>query len=196
MEGSVMKNKTIIAMCLIAGILFVSGCTSIRVSQDYKPAQTFSDVKTYAWKSTKQDRTGDVRIDNPFNDERIRTAVDKTLSLKGFVRTTGNPDVYLSYVYSIQSKIASSSNGPVIGFGFGTGGRNSTMGFAAGVGNDVGEFDEGRLVIDLADGKTNELIWRGTSTSRVDTQASPEKMTRLLNTMVEKNLAQFPPGKK
>lgn len=191
-----MKKTSNIATSFICGLFFITGCTTIRVSQDYKPNITFTEMKTYAWKDVKQKRTGDVRIDNPFNDERIRAAVDKALTGKGYVLSSGHPDVHIAYSYNIRSKIGSSSNGPVIGFGFGTGGRNSAIGFGASTGGDVSQYDEGQLVVDLTDGITNDLLWRGTSTSRVDIQAAPEKNTLLFNKMVEKNLAQFPPVKK
>lgn len=195
-NGGIMKKTSALATSFICGLFLITGCTTIRVSQDYKPSITFSEMKTFAWKHAKQKKTGDVRIDSPFNDERIRAAVDKALTGKGYILSSSHPDVYVSYNYSIRSKIASSSNGPVIGFGFGSGGRHSAMGFGVSTGNDVGQYDEGQLVIDLIDGITNDLLWRGTSTSRVDIQATPERATLLFNKMVEKNLDQFPPDKK
>jgi len=191
-----MKKTSAVATSFICGLFIITGCTTIRVSQDYKPSITFTEMKTFAWKHAKQRKTGDVRIDSPFNDERIRAAVDKALTEKGYILSSERPDVYVSYDYSIRSKIASTSNGPVIGFGFGTGGRNSAMGFGVSTGNDVGQYDEGQLVIDLTDGITDDLLWRGTSTSRVDIQAAPERTSLLFYKMVEKNLAQFPPDKK
>lgn len=190
-----MNGIKIVATSFIA-LFFIAGCTSIRVSQDYKEGITFTEMKTYAWKSPAQKKTGDVRIDNPFNDQRIRAAVDKAMTARGYLLSEGRPDVYVSYVYSIRARTSGSSNGPVIGFGFGMGGRNSSMGIATGVGGNTESFDQGQLVIDMTDAVTSDLLWRGTSTSPVDTQAPPEKTTALFNKMVEKNLAQFPPGKK
>jgi hypothetical protein len=195
-NGGTMKKTSAVATSFICGLFIITGCTTIRVSQDYKPSITFSEMKTFAWKNAKQKKSGDVRIDSPFNDERIRAAVNKALTGKGYILSSNHADVYVSYDYSIRSKIASTSNGPVIGFGFGTGGRNSAIGLGVSTGNDVGQYDEGQLVIDLTDGITNDLLWRGTSTSRVDTQAAPERTSLLFNKMVEKNLAQFPPDKK
>ena len=192
-----MINKsTIIKSLCITLLIFFAGCSGIRVSQDYKPSRSFDQVKTYAWKSDKQEKTGDVRIDSPLMDERIRTAVANALSAKGFIKSSENPDVVIAYHYSLRSKISSSSNGPAIGFGFGTISRNSAIGFSTGVGSDINQYDEGQLVIDMNEVKTNDLIWRGTSTSRVETQAKPERITRLINDMVKKNLDQFPPDKK
>ncbi|GAB6097018.1 hypothetical protein JCM14469_32720 [Desulfatiferula olefinivorans] len=188
------------ALTIITGVtlLFIalSGCTTVRVSQDYKKNLTLTGINTYAWKNATQQQTGDIRIDNPFNDQRIRSAVDNALAAKGYRRASGSPDIFVSYNYSIQVKTTGSSGGPVIGFGFGMGGRRSAIGVATGVGSEATQSDQGILVIDIADGTTEELLWRGTSTATVDTQASPEKTTALFQKMVEKNLAQFPPDNK
>lgn len=191
-----MKRSTLIFTGFLGALLLATGCTSIRASQDYKQGITFSEMKTYGWKTVKQKATGDVRIDNPLIDQRIRTAVDKVLTAKGYSLSASRPDVLVAYTYTIRPKINGSSGGPVIGFGFGMGGRRSAVGISSGLGTDVEQVDEGQLVIDLSDGITGDLLWRGTSTSRVDTQATPEKTTTFFNSMVEKNLGQFPPEKK
>lgn len=192
-----MKRAKFIKACIVSGlVVFVAGCMSIRVSQDYKSTGIFQNIKTYAWKTEKQEKTGDIRVDNPFNDERIRAAMDKTLSGKGFTRSGDHPDVHVSYSFSIRSRISSSPEGPVIGFGFGTGTRNSSVGFVSGVGSDISQYDEGLLVIDLYDGKTGDLLWRGSSASRIPVPSGPDKETKYFTRMVEKNLAQFPPGLK
>ncbi len=191
-----MKRSAVIITGILGALLLAAGCTTIRASQDYKQGISFSEMKTYAWKDVKQKTTGDVRIDNPLIDQRIRAAVDKALTTKGYQLSTGRPDVFVAYTYSLRPKINGSSGGPVIGFGFGMGGRRSALGFSSGIGSDVEQVDEGQLVIDLTDGITGDLLWRGISTSRADTQASPEKTTAFFNGMVEKNLGPFPPGKK
>lgn len=188
-----MKRSFYTVILSVAAFMTIGGCTSVRVSQDYNKNVIFSEMKTYAWKDAKQKHSGDVRIDTPFNDQRIRAAVDKTMTEKGYARTSGRPDVFVAYTYTLQRRLSGTSGGPVIGFGFGTGGRGSAIGFGAGTGSEISEYDEGQLVIDISDGVSGELLWQGTSVSRVDFQASPEKKTAFFIRMVEKNLSQFPP---
>jgi hypothetical protein len=57
----------------------------------------------------------------------------------------------------------------------------------------VREYDEGSLTIDLVDADSAALLWRGTGTQRFREYKDPEKASRDINTLVEKILAQFPP---
>ncbi|MCK4534104.1 MAG: hypothetical protein KAT81_01160 [Syntrophobacterales bacterium] len=63
-----LKYKPIIIMLLV----IVSGCSDIKISQDYDPAKDFSGLKTYAWQFEIQAKTDDVRMDNPLLNARIR----------------------------------------------------------------------------------------------------------------------------
>lgn len=187
-----MKPRHFLSL-IAAGIIivFIQGCSGIKVSQDYKPSTDFKHLKTYAWKSETQKNSGDIRIDNPLLIERIRNATDTTLNSMGYRKTTGTPDFLVSYQYSIRSKIKSNSTGSSIGFGFGTYGRRGAIGVSSGT--EISEYDEGMLVIDLWDSADSALLWRGTSTSRMDIHSSPEKTTKRINSIVEKILKQFPP---
>ncbi len=54
---------------------FIWGCHSIQVSQDYDSSKDFSSLKTYEWQAKSQPKTGDIRVDNPLLDARIRSAI-------------------------------------------------------------------------------------------------------------------------
>jgi hypothetical protein len=176
-------------------VVFIAGCSGIMVSQDYTSTQRFPELKTFAWKTDKQEKTGDIRVDSPFIDQRIRNAVEKTMVSKGFTRTAESPDIYLMYHYTLRTKLTSTPSGPTIGFGFGTVSRHSAMGFSTETGS-IDQYEEGQLVIDFIDGKTRSSIWRGISSTRVASGMTPEETTDLFDAMVEKNLEQFPPESK
>jgi hypothetical protein len=195
-SGDLMNAPRTVSLILVLLVVLTwfAGCSGIVVSQDYTSSQRFPDIKTYAWQSITQEKTGDIRVDSPFIDERIRMAIDRTLTTKGFKKTTESPDFLIAYHYSLSTRISTSPNGPAFGFGFGATNRNSAFGFSTST--DIIQYDEGLLVIDFIDYKSKKPIWRGTSTSRVDTQSKPEKITQLFTAMIEKNLAQFPPKSK
>jgi len=169
-----------------------TGCSGIEVSQDYDVAADFSNLKTFDWYLVKQKKTGDLRVDNPLLDSRIRNAVDRSLAQKGFQRISqGSPDFYVGYKYAILRRIRSER--VRTGFGFGFGGSGSFGGIGIGTGSDVREYDEGMLVIDITDTKNRKLLWRGTGTRRVSKHSDPEKTTKEVDQNVDKILAQFPP---
>ena len=178
-----------IILALLATVL---GCSGIEVSQDFDPATSLSGLKTYDWKSGTQEKTGDVRTDNPLLDARIRAAVDRSLSERGYQRVSNRtPDFYVGYQYTVRSKVGSDDAGIGVGFGIGSFGSHGGIGISSGSG--VSEYDEGTLVIDFIDPSNSDLIWRGTGTRRVSQHSDPEKRTKNINETVDKILAQFPP---
>lgn len=167
-----------------------SGCSGVQVNQDYDPATSFTSMSTYDWATATQEKTGDPRIDNPLRDTRIRTAVERQLQDKGYVKATGDPPTFLvRYQYVLRQKIESDGSG--IGFGVGSYGRHG--GIAIGTGNSIREYEEGALVIDFADPQSESLIWRGTGNQRFKMYDDPQKAKQEIDMLVEKIMAQFPP---
>ena len=181
-----------IGLAVFAATLVIGGCSGVQVNQDYDPATNFKSMQAYRWESETQEKTGDLRIDNPLRDTRIRAAVARQLSDKGFVQTEdGNATFLVRYQYTLRQKIESDGAGGGIGFGVGSYGRHG--GIAIGTGNNIREYDEGTLTIDFVDAASQTLLWRGTGTQRYREFNDPEKTSRDINTLVEKILAQFPP---
>lgn len=187
-------KKILISFILLLSVPLVS-CSTIQVSEDFDPSTDFSSLKTFAWQSTEQEKTGDIRIDNPLLDKRIRESVNRSLSEKGFQTSDqSGHDFYVAYKMTIQRRIESDNVSTGIGVGFGTYGRRGGVGISTG--GSVNEYDEALIVIDIINAEDNELLWRGTSTSRVSQHSTPEKTTEAINENIEKIMAQFPPGKK
>ncbi|MBC2712234.1 MAG: DUF4136 domain-containing protein [Desulfosarcina sp.] len=179
-------------IAIVVTTLVVMGCSGVKVSQDYDPATDFKSMKTFRWAVETQEKTGDPRIDNPLQDTRIRAAVERLLTEKGFIKSAdGAPTFLIRYQYVLRQKIESDGTSGGIGFGIGSSGRHG--GIAIGTGNSVREYDEGSLVIDLVDTASDALLWRGTGTQRFTEYDDPAKTTGDINALVEKILAQFPP---
>lgn len=186
------SNKIRVGIVLFAILGCLWGCSSMQVSQDYDLSRDFSQLKTYAWRTENQPKTGDIRTDNSLLDARIRSAIDDSLARKGYLKIDqGEPDFHVAYTYQISSKIETSS--VTFGFGFGGGSRGTYTGIGMDSGGRVGEYDEGLWVIDLIDPSNEDLLWRGMGTMPVDQHAKPEKTVKAINAGVEKILSQFPP---
>ena len=190
-----MKASHHLIIFLLVALLGTS-CSGVKVSQDFDSATNFSKLKTFAWQSATQEKTGDIRVDNPLLDSRIREAVEQTLTGNGYrPESKGTPDFYVGYELSIRTRIGSDGASTSVGFGVGGGssGSGSFGGIGVSSGGGVQEYDESMLVIDITDTKTKDLLWRGTATDRVSRHATPEETTQTVNEMVGKTLAQFPP---
>lgn len=181
--------KKLLFLAFSVGLL--SGCSSVSVSRDFDTATEFTLLKTYAWQDAEQPETGDPRIDNDLNDERIRNAVNTTLATKEFqLSERGDADFLVVYYIDFKRKLNSSS----ISFGMGTGGhgRYGGMGYNTG----FSEYDEGNLTIDIMDASDGKMIWRGVGTRAVYTGSNPQKATSVINGSVVKILKKFPPKQK
>ncbi len=182
----------IIRRAVFAAVIFFSGCSGVQVNQDYDPATDFKPLQAYRWAAEIQAATGDLRIDNPLRDSRIRAAVERLLQDKGYVKATeAAPSFLVRYQYVLRRKIESDGAGGGIGFGIGSFGRHG--GIAIGTGSGVRENDEGSLTIDFVDAASEKLLWRGTGSQRFREYDDPQKTSRDINTLVEEILAQFPP---
>jgi hypothetical protein len=171
----------------------VVGCSRVEVSQDYPAGTDYSGISSYAWASDIQKKSGDVRVDSPLMVERIRTALDRSLSARGFLKKSRTEaDVLVRYRFEIRQKIRSDDVSGGVGFGYGTGGRGGGIVFSSGA--DIQTYDEGLLAIDLLLADTEALIWRGYATFPAPTHSTPEETTARINEAVEKTLAQFPPA--
>jgi hypothetical protein len=168
------------------------GCSGAEVSQDYKTSADFSGISSYAWASDTQEKTGDMRVDNPLMDGRIRSAVERTLAARGLHETDRRQaDVLVRYRFEIRSRIRSDDVRGMVELGYGTYGRGG--GIAIGSGANVQSYDEGLLAVDLLRPRDEDLLWRGYATFRYSSHSKPEKITEQINEAVEKTLAQFPP---
>jgi hypothetical protein len=113
----------------------------------------FTQYHTYAFAPTDTFSTGDPRLDNsPFFRDHLEGAVEKQLATKRFERSTSTtPDLLIHYHAHVTQR-----------FEVNTVDRNH--GYCS---DDceptAGEYDEGTLVLDMVDAKTNKVVWRGSA---------------------------------
>ncbi len=187
-----MRRPYPFSIVLLILLFFIVGCTTVQVSQDYTSAQSLAGLRTYAWQSDTQEKTGDIRIDSPLIDVRIREAIDATLAARGYRKVSRDrADFLVAYRYAIRGRVRSDNVQTSIGFGFGSYSRHGAFGVSTG--SDYSDYDEGLLVIDILDGRDGSTLWRGKGTRQVFIHTKPEKMTEQVNETVHRILDQFPP---
>jgi len=191
-----MKNINLINAFVI--LLFVSGCSTIKVTSDYDPAVSFTGLQSYQWITDSPKKTGDPRIDgNTLLQKRVRNAVDNSLASKGYQKvSSGKPDFLVTYHVTLdkQTEIQTINTynhyGPGWGWGYG---RNYYPAMGYGTETFVYTYDQGSLIIDIVEPDSRGLIWRGSATDEVNLSNSPEKKEQKINEAIEKLLEQFPP---
>ncbi len=176
----------------MAALFILIGCSTVKVSQDYDPDAADIAHATWQWRDAVQPTVGDVRIDNPLRDKRIRRAVAHHLAARGIRHVQAHPDIYVAYHLAIEPKIEGDTVYSSVGVGAYAypwwHGRYGTQ-------TRVRQYDEWRLTIDVYAAKAGELVWRGVGTYRLRTEDDPVAAAAEMQQTVDKILGQFPPAR-
>jgi hypothetical protein len=171
---------------LLVGLL---ACASVTVSHDYDTEADFAGYRTFGWSAVETPQTGNVELDNPLLQRRVRDAIERVLAAQGYQQLEDHePDFYVTYHLGVEKRLTSSGMSTSVG----SYGRHG--GVSVGTGSTVREVDEGTLAIDVIDTQSGELVWRGTGKRRLRDAETPEKTTEAVNRTVEAILAEFPPS--
>jgi hypothetical protein len=177
------RVRSVVTPWLVAAAL---ACASVSVSVDYDPDEDFSGYRTFTWLPVPKQPTGDYRVDNPLLDARIRRAIERNLGSRGFLKVEDRvPDFYVVYHLSIEEKldVRTVNRGYFDYWGYYTSWPETY----------VTQYDEGALVIDIANAREKQLVWRGVGVRRLRGQSTPEQTTRDVDEAVDRILAKFPP---
>ena len=174
---------------LVPAALLALGCASLPIETDYDPAFDFGGYKRFAWLSEKSPITGDVRLDNPLLHERLRQAIQQTLTAAGFEQVeAGSGDFRVGYHLSLQQRLDVSTLDRHYGYGPAANrwgyGPPETI---------VREYEEGTLVIDVVDARSDRLVWRGAAHGRMRESTTPEDRRQRAHQVVAAILERFPP---
>jgi hypothetical protein len=146
-----------------------AGCATMTVSSHVERDVVFSEYVTYDWGPPDQYPVGDPRLDsNPFFQDHVMGAIEKQLDRKGYERAlTGDPDLLIHYHASVNQKLDVYTSDTEHGY------------YYPYTQPQVVEYDQGTLVVDLVDARTNKVIWRGWAqdvmNGVIDNQARLEK---------------------
>jgi hypothetical protein len=181
--------RTLVFCRLLFAVLAIAGCATVQVSQDYDPQADMSRYATWQWRNPVQAATGDIRIDNPLLDKRIRHAVDNHLRDRGISQTPGQPDLFLDYHLTIEQKINSDTYYSTVGAG------SYYHPWYGGLGTEtrIRQYDECRLTIDIYSAGKGNLMWRGVGSFWLRAHKTPEEAAIATRKIVDRILYQFPP---
>jgi hypothetical protein len=183
-----MKRMNLLAGIVAIALLLPTGLLAQKISFDYDKAADFTKFKTYAQKPGTP-------VGDPLIDKRIAAAIDTELTAKGLTKNEAAPDVTVIYHIAFDKKQNISSYNMGYAGGYGPYG----YGWGGGWGSTqvlVTEILEGTMVIDIADAKQKQLVFRGVGVKEVDVQAKAEKRDKNISSAVKKILKDFPPKPK
>jgi hypothetical protein len=179
-----MKNILSLFVLLLAGLLVSSCAAPVAVQQ--KPGVDFTQYKTYDWATTEV-KSADSKnpiYKNTLNDQQIQNAISTELSKRGIRQVAGNatPDFYLSYHLYIEEAERTVANPPAAGFAypyaFAYRGRFLPINYGYwyttpyyNTGYRTEAYQEGTMILDFVDARTNNLVWRGSLADAVNNPA-------------------------
>lgn len=170
------------ALLLGISLLFVSGCASVKYTNDFKSGTEFVDLKTYNWRAVTIDIGG-------ADQALLERLANNQLLAQGFVRQQDNPDVLVDMqIFARQRQSGNSSIGIGIGMPIG---RNGSVGLGTSQLLGKGK-QEGVILIDITRASDNTLIWRGSAEGIPLIQFSLSAEQKLGDTLAQL-LGQFPP---
>jgi len=167
------------ARCFVlVSILTISGVAAQEVALDYDRATDFTQYKTFGWSLAQEPAK------NPANHIRITRAVETGLAARGVIKATdGAPDLLLTYVGKVGDKVKLTSKN--------AGGYWEPSNLRTTV--DVGKVKAGTLILEMADARRKEVVWRGVATT---IGIRPELMEEEIQAAVKKLLEGYPPKAK
>ncbi|MGH8307115.1 MAG: DUF4136 domain-containing protein [Gammaproteobacteria bacterium] len=170
-------------------VLVLAACAP-RVFVEQDNAASFSNLHTFTWVSPPIGPVDNPILDSQILEERVKRAVIGDLTARGYAEaaTGQSPDFTVTYHTVSKQKLESSGSSFSVGFGgfFPYGYGN----VAVPVGNTVQTREQGTLMLDIIDGRTKRLVWRGWTKDWISQDNYSEKA---VNEDVQKILAKFPP---
>lgn len=173
------------SLVLIAGLFLVGALTAnaqkVRVGAD--PAVDLTIYKTYNW---SQGSAGA----NPVVNQLIIAAVDAQLAAKGIKKVETDPELTLSAFVWTESdmQVSNPSWSPSL----------NSIATGVAVGSQSWVVTKGTLVVNIADSKTKNEVWRGTATDTLKQGPTGDKIKdaktaeKPIKKAVEKMFKQFP----
>ena len=170
---------TRITLGLAMATLVATSALAQKITTESAPKASFASYKTFMW--IKEPKVGD-----PLLKQRIIDDVTAQLRAKGWQPVSQGADVAVAAHVATQTE--QTLNTFYDGFG---GGWRWGGGFGSAT-TTVNTYEEGTLIVDLFDAKTQEAVWRGTATQ--DVSSNPEKQSKNIDKAVQKLFSKFPPA--
>jgi hypothetical protein len=168
---------------VLAVLMTAVGCASMSVSSHMEPNLQTTAYHTFGWGTPDPLPTGDPRLDqDPFFKDRIEGAVEKQMSARGFTFTDKDPDLRLHYHAVITPRLDVNRVDREYGYCY-----DDTCSAR------VFDYEQGTLVIDVVDVKTNRVIWRGWAQETIEPALkNQDRMAKDIAEAVQRMLARFP----
>ena len=154
-----MRRLLTLAAAGLAAVTLAGCAAPMRVSAHREIGADFTQYRTYAWAPADALPTSDPRLDNnPFVKDYFEGAVERELAARGFEKAEwGTPDLLIHYHLNVRQR-----------FYVGDSEGESPYCEGSDCRGRITEYEAGTFVLDIVDGYSDKLVWRGWAQTSVD----------------------------
>lgn len=168
--------------------LIVGACATglrIQAGADYSNSVDFGPYTTFEWDEPDERPVGDPRLENnELFETRLHAAVAFELSRSGIRESNSGPALIVHHHATVRNRVDVYEADAQAGY--------SSTEF--GEGTEVVQYDQGTVLVDLADAETRDLLWRGWAQFDIGRALSdPDVMVEAINEAIGRMFEDFPP---
>ena len=148
--------RAMTALTLGAAAFLSAACSSVpmRAGADFEPGYDFAQYASYTWDEPDDRPTGDPRLDNnPFFMHRLHSAIHWELATRGIQYGRGEgigAALTVHHHASVRDRVEVFEAE-----------REGAYDSEYGEGTQVLQYEEATFLVDIADARTGDIVWRG-----------------------------------
>ncbi len=177
-----MDIRTFLTVLLL---IFLSGCSTIKVSTDYDPNTDLNSSKEFAIVHKT------LEGENTLTSDRIISALKSELRKKGYIEVSQKEaDLYFLFHTGVTSKIRIDRDYQYVnmypysyGYGYHAVAVPRTREYT---------YNEAKLIVDAVLPDKNKIVWRGTAIDYLKDYDTPQQKTRYINKVLKALMKSFP----
>lgn len=173
-----------VRLTVLAALALLACAPPLTVGFNAAPDLQPAVYRDYRWVLPDQFPTGDPRLDNnPFFVQTVTAAVDKEMTALGLARVTQASDLTVHLHATVRDRVDVFAADERAGYDASGYGR----------GTQVSQYDEGTILLDIVEAKTQKVIWRGWMQTDISgTIGNDKAMAKVVNAGIAKMFSLFP----
>jgi Domain of unknown function (DUF4136) len=181
------KMKRLLPLVLVT-LGLAAGVVTADTNSYFDKGYEFTSLKTWDFKTQRRISTDPIANNSLWADD-IRGEITRDLQSNGFERVTGGgrPDFLVAFYVGLQQKY----DVQYMDYGYpGFWGRRRfgwNWGWPTA---DIWQvpYTDSTLILDIIDGQTNQLIWRGYDVNTIDMKKPEKRLDKAVDSLVKKYL--------
>jgi hypothetical protein len=181
-------KRTAVRIAILTTTLLAACATQPDIHSDYDHTANFASYRTYGIMDRAGQSAGGASYET-ITAQRIRAAVEREMEARGYTKSP-TPDILVNFYVTVKQvqKVSQVPVAPQPTYGYGYRRYNTWPGqhYETWVRN----YNEGSLMIDIVDAKTNQLVWEGVGRGRL-TQSEIDNIGQIASDAVSTVMSQY-----